>query len=144
MAPLLAPLGWIYFFFAFHTVMWSKVYAEEKKPDTGGDLWILALKQMFWGLALFVIIMAGVLSELDNHWPATCTLGAITVVIWGQNRFEHFVFDGLPLEYNTQGLKNMMSCSEKFTGIPYVPREILLLKGYKLDGPNSMQQYHRR
>jgi len=65
-------------------------FAEIKKPDLGGDFWVLSLQQTMVAALLYSLIMSGVLlNKASNVGPAIISIAATVYVIWSMVRFGH-------------------------------------------------------
>jgi len=100
-SPLVVVFSLIYFSIAPVTYGYLLVFAETKKPDLGGEFWIQALQQLFMILALYVILMVGVLlAKVNGNWvgpPAAAGL-SLLAIYWAFLRVSSLAFESLPLE----------------------------------------------
>mmetsp|Transcript_42128 Transcript_42128/g.91438 ORF Transcript_42128/g.91438 Transcript_42128/m.91438 type:complete len:811 (+) Transcript_42128:113-2545(+) len=97
------------FIFAFITLALSQatytylvVYAEKKKPDTGGLLWVHGINQLFMVITIYILLMTGVLQMLSQNrrWlgPPLVALASVVALYAGKVRVDSLAFDVLPLE----------------------------------------------
>ena len=60
------------------------LFGETKKADTGGVFWLQATEQLFLVLAIYVMLMVGVLRGLTQNGfysgPPACALGSLAVL----------------------------------------------------------------
>eukprot|EP00933_Yihiella_yeosuensis_P018598 TRINITY_DN15207_c0_g2_i1.p1 TRINITY_DN15207_c0_g2~~TRINITY_DN15207_c0_g2_i1.p1 ORF type:complete len:836 (-),score=113.83 TRINITY_DN15207_c0_g2_i1:245-2752(-) len=100
-SPLILLFSGVYFSLASMVFTYLLVFAETKKPDTGGLMWMQALNQLFLVLLLYIFLMTGVLHMLDPHQsegPAILAFTSILGLYWAKHRVDGLAFDILPLE----------------------------------------------
>lgn len=97
------------FIFAFITLALSQatytylvVYAEKKKPDTGGLLWVHGINQLFMVITIYILLMTGVLQMLSQNrrWlgPPLVALASVVALYAGKVCVDSLAFEVLPLE----------------------------------------------
>lgn len=111
LSPLLAVLTFINFAFCRLAYGWLLIFAECRKPDSGGVFYVNQLNQLFFGVALYCVLMIGVLlNRASDNIPGI--MGVVALVItckawWDFRRFNGW--DSIPYEMlmpaNMQGLK---------------------------------------
>jgi len=83
-SPLICIFSWIYYRLGSITYTYLLCKAETKKPDIGGYFWVQALDQTMFGLALFVVLMVGILEErAATVKPGLVAGSSMFVVYWG-------------------------------------------------------------
>jgi len=101
-SPLIIVFSLIYFGLGQFTYGYLVVFAESKKADTGGFLWLQSLSQLFWVLAIYVLLMTGVLQMLSQHdyWigPPLTALSSLFILFWARRKVNNLAFDALPLD----------------------------------------------
>jgi len=109
------------FFFSFVLLTLSQatytylvVYAEAKKPDTGGLLWVNGINHLFMVITIYILLMTGVLQMLSHsrRWlgPPLVALASLVVLYLGKVRVDSLAFDVLPLE---EVVRTSRKCTEK-------------------------------
>eukprot|EP00928_Gymnodinium_smaydae_P078981 TRINITY_DN63019_c0_g1_i1.p1 TRINITY_DN63019_c0_g1~~TRINITY_DN63019_c0_g1_i1.p1 ORF type:complete len:933 (-),score=229.92 TRINITY_DN63019_c0_g1_i1:79-2877(-) len=90
-SPLICLLTLVYFWVGGITYTYLLCFAETRKPDLGGLFWVQALRQMFVGLLLFVLLMVGVLEErAATVKPGLFAAGSLVLLYWGWLRLNSF------------------------------------------------------
>ncbi|CAJ1364617.1 unnamed protein product [Effrenium voratum] len=101
-SPLILVFTWIYFFLAQFVYGYMLLFCESKKPDTGGVFWVQAMEQMFLILAIYVMLMVGVLRALarEGIWagPPAAACASLLVIYMARREVNNLAFDTLPLE----------------------------------------------
>jgi len=100
-SPLMLPFAWVYFSIGRVSYGYLLVHAESRKPDLGGVFWVEAMHRMFFTLALFVVLMTGVLvAHFGTFWngPAAASLLALPAVYYCWTRANSYEWRTLPLE----------------------------------------------
>ena len=64
--PVILVFAWLYCTVGASTYGYLLVFAETKKPDMGGSFWVKSLRHLFAGLAIYVLLMVGLLSRLSD------------------------------------------------------------------------------
>lgn len=109
-SPLILVFTWIYFFLAQFVFGYLLLFCESKKPDTGGVFWIQATEQLFLVLAIYVMLMVGVLRELNKNgiWagPPAVAFCSLLVLYWARHGVKNLAFDTLPLEEVVKAFKD--------------------------------------
>merc|ERR1712151_95175 len=65
-SPVITLPAWILFYIARLVHGELLVFVEKKKPDLGGYFWVEAIKQMFIGLLIYLLLMFGILSTYSS------------------------------------------------------------------------------
>jgi len=104
-SPLIVVPAWIYFCIGRTTYGYLLVYCEVKKPDLGGHFWVEAVKQLFFALILYVLLMTGVLashcgrkSVWEQFGPPVAAFLAMVVIFLQYRRVLQLSWECLPLE----------------------------------------------
>eukprot|EP00913_Durusdinium_trenchii_P009533 g8959.t1 len=109
-SPLILVFTWIYFFLAQFVFGYLLLFCESKKPDTGGVFWVQATEQLFLVLAIYVMLMVGVLRGLTRNgiWagPPMATLASLMVLYVARRDLKNLAFDTLPLEEVVKAFKD--------------------------------------
>lgn len=109
-SPLILVFTWIYFFLAQFVFGYLLLFCESKKPDTGGVFWVQATEQLFLVLAIYVMLMVGVLRGLTRNgiWagPPMATLASLMVLYVARQDLKNLAFDTLPLEEVVKAFKD--------------------------------------
>lgn len=109
-SPLILVFTWIYFFLAQFVFGYLLLFCETKKPDTGGVFWIQATEQLFLVLAIYVMLMVGVLRGLNKNgiWagPPAVAFCSLLVLYWARRGVKNLAFDTLPLEEVVKAFKD--------------------------------------
>lgn len=90
-----------YAFFAIATVThaYLVVYAEDRKPDLGGEFWVLSLRHVFFAMTVYVLLMTGTLSlKAEGRYAAVVTLCSLLLLFAGWHRLKQFNWEILPFE----------------------------------------------
>jgi len=98
--PILA-LAWVYFALRRVVLSYLVCFAEPKQADLGGAIWVAALKQVFAGLFVYILMMLGVISAHSKGHPGpfVFALPTLPLVAIAWNRFDsQYRWEGLPLE----------------------------------------------
>eukprot|EP00928_Gymnodinium_smaydae_P004242 TRINITY_DN11468_c0_g2_i1.p1 TRINITY_DN11468_c0_g2~~TRINITY_DN11468_c0_g2_i1.p1 ORF type:complete len:862 (-),score=145.20 TRINITY_DN11468_c0_g2_i1:76-2661(-) len=105
------------------------VTVETKKADTGGLFWVEALKQIYFAIFLYIVLMTAILTQKQAPGPAMLAGGSFFVFYQSFDRFSTFVWERLPLEQvaaESRGDKAMERYHEQGRGGVYVQRECIL------------------
>lgn len=79
------------------------VFAETKKPDLGGLFWVASLRQIFFALGLYVVLMVGVLSQQQQgRLPAIAAASSTLLLVVAWRRFRELNWEALPFESVTE------------------------------------------
>jgi len=109
-SPLILVFTWIYFFLAQFVFGYLLLFCETKKPDTGGVFWLQAMEQLFLVLAIYVMLMVGVLRGLNKNgiWagPPVVALASLAVLYVARREVKNLAFDTLPLEEVVKAFKD--------------------------------------
>jgi len=100
-SPLILIFSIAYFCIGRITYGYLLVYAEERKPDLGGLFWVEAVRQVFFILVLYILLMTGVLagqSQTYQSYPAALAFGAFLPLYGMYYRITSFEWETLPLE----------------------------------------------
>lgn len=80
-SPVICMVAWIFFRIGRLTYGYLIVHAETKKPDTGGMFWVEALRQVCFGLGVYVILTVGVLlRRAASFGPALVAASTLPVL----------------------------------------------------------------
>mmetsp|Transcript_44248 Transcript_44248/g.137241 ORF Transcript_44248/g.137241 Transcript_44248/m.137241 type:complete len:520 (+) Transcript_44248:182-1741(+) len=75
------------------------VFAESRKPDSGGAIWVAQLKHLQQGLFLFVAIMVGILlARAESTRPGLFAASSFGLLFGSHLRFRGINWELLPLE----------------------------------------------
>lgn len=99
-------------------------FAEEKKADLGGLLFVRACRHLFIGNIIYVLLMTGVLYDrASSGIPSFVSAAALFYVSWSMKRFEaRFLYEKLPFE---EMLREGATSKHRGEGLPYVQPEWL-------------------
>jgi len=101
-SPLIFVFTWVYFFLAQFVYGYLLLFCESKKPDTGGIFWVQAMDQLFIVLAIYVMLMVGVLRALtkEDIWlgPPAAAFASLLVLYMARREVNNLAFETLPLE----------------------------------------------
>mmetsp|Transcript_43387 Transcript_43387/g.139456 ORF Transcript_43387/g.139456 Transcript_43387/m.139456 type:complete len:820 (-) Transcript_43387:114-2573(-) len=100
-SPLILVFAIVYFAIGRVTYGYLLVHVETKKPDLGGLFWMEAVQQVFFILALFVLLMTGVLAGQGKTYmsgPAAVAFSASLALYAMWYRINSFEWETLPLE----------------------------------------------
>jgi len=100
-SPLVVVFALPYFCLGQMVYGYLIVFAESKKPDLGGEMWIQTMGQLFSVLLLYVLLMVGVLlAKLNGDWlgPPSAAASAILPLYWTWFRVNSLAYESLPLE----------------------------------------------
>jgi len=80
-------------------------FAETKKEDLGGVFWVSALKQTFFGLVIYILLMSGVLyGRASSGIPSAIAFVSIFYLWWSYSRFlAAFSWEKLPFQEMVEG-----------------------------------------
>mmetsp|Transcript_79476 Transcript_79476/g.192566 ORF Transcript_79476/g.192566 Transcript_79476/m.192566 type:complete len:295 (+) Transcript_79476:1-885(+) len=74
-------------------------FAETKKHDLGGPFFIEQMKQVQFGLVLYILLMMGVFARRAGSWlPVIIAAGALLPVLYAFKRIYALAWEFLPLE----------------------------------------------
>lgn len=80
-SPVICVVAWIFFRIGRLTYGYLIVHAETKKPDTGGMFWVEALRQVCFGLGVYVVLTVGVLfRRAASFGPALIAASTLPVL----------------------------------------------------------------
>lgn len=101
-SPLIFVFAFISLTLSQATYTYLVVYAETKKPDTGGVLWVNGINHLFLVITIYILLMTGVLQMLSQsrQWlgPPLVALASLAILYLGKMRVDTLAFDVLPLE----------------------------------------------
>lgn len=112
-SPLILAFATVYFAIGRMTYGYLLVYAERKKPDLGGPVFVEAMRQVLFVLLVYVLEMTGVLlrhsqkasatSFSEAPWsamngPPIIAASSVVAVYWAWRRLDSYAWDSLPLE----------------------------------------------
>eukprot|EP00929_Paragymnodinium_shiwhaense_P097707 TRINITY_DN59330_c0_g1_i1.p1 TRINITY_DN59330_c0_g1~~TRINITY_DN59330_c0_g1_i1.p1 ORF type:complete len:840 (+),score=196.89 TRINITY_DN59330_c0_g1_i1:126-2645(+) len=99
-SPLILAVAGVYFTLGSMTFSYLVVFAEKKKPDTGGAFWITGVKQVLFGLVIFVLLMTGILMSRYQlgRGPAVLSASSLLAITMYFRRFNSMIWDKLPFE----------------------------------------------
>lgn len=108
-SPLILLCAIPYFALGRVTYGYLLVHVEVKKPDLGGEFWAESVRQLFVVLAMYVLMMSGVLAahagahdgpaaDAPGSGPALAALAALLGLFWSWQRINVFAWESLPLE----------------------------------------------
>mmetsp|Transcript_66732 Transcript_66732/g.118038 ORF Transcript_66732/g.118038 Transcript_66732/m.118038 type:complete len:819 (-) Transcript_66732:52-2508(-) len=127
-SPLILVFSWVSFGLGQFTYGYLVVFAESKKPDTGGFLWLQAVNQLFWVLAIYVLLMTGVLQMISVHrdWvgPPVAALASLGVLFWARCQVDNLAFEALPLDEVVRASRERTKSEEPSQG-QYVQPECI-------------------
>mmetsp|Transcript_133012 Transcript_133012/g.331907 ORF Transcript_133012/g.331907 Transcript_133012/m.331907 type:complete len:937 (+) Transcript_133012:77-2887(+) len=63
LSPLICVVAFMTFALMRLVVGYQVVFAETHKPDLGGDFWVMSLKQVQYGVLIYILCMVGMLAE---------------------------------------------------------------------------------
>lgn len=80
-SPVICVVAWIFFRIGRLAYGYLVLHVETKKPDTGGMFWVEALRQVCFGLAVYVTLTVGVLLRRGaSYGPAFVAAGTLPVL----------------------------------------------------------------
>jgi len=101
-SPLILAFSFISLSLSHASYTYLVVYAESKKPDTGGVLWVHGISYLFLVILMYILLMTGVLQMLSSSgkWlgPPVVALASTVALYAGKHRVDSLAFDVLPLE----------------------------------------------
>lgn len=101
-SPLILVFSFISLSLSHASYTYLVVYAESKKPDTGGVLWVHGISYLFLVILMYILLMTGVLQMLSSSgkWlgPPVVALASTFALYAGKHRVDSLAFDVLPLE----------------------------------------------
>eukprot|EP00931_Biecheleriopsis_adriatica_P078800 TRINITY_DN52215_c0_g1_i1.p1 TRINITY_DN52215_c0_g1~~TRINITY_DN52215_c0_g1_i1.p1 ORF type:complete len:883 (+),score=166.90 TRINITY_DN52215_c0_g1_i1:51-2699(+) len=100
-SPLTFLFTWFWFVIAQTVFSYLLIFGESKKPDSGGFFWLQVLEQLFVVLALYVVLMVGVLHALGEGFvigPPAVAFSSLLCLYAARWRVKTLVFDHLPME----------------------------------------------
>jgi len=93
---------WTLIYFVFARVCYTYLFmeAEGRKPDLGGVFWVTQLRNILHSLALFIILMAGVLAQRANSFVPSLIAGSSLVYwYWSLGHFRReFKWEDIPID----------------------------------------------
>mmetsp|Transcript_67079 Transcript_67079/g.127736 ORF Transcript_67079/g.127736 Transcript_67079/m.127736 type:complete len:821 (-) Transcript_67079:44-2506(-) len=93
---------WTFINFAICRLIYGYLipFAETRKPDLGGVIWVHQLKHVFAGNMIYCLVMAGVLfGRTSSKGPGIIALTSLLYVTWSYNRFcTRFSWERLTIE----------------------------------------------
>ncbi|CAE7757141.1 unnamed protein product [Symbiodinium necroappetens] len=98
--PLILIFAWLYCTIGSLSYGYLLIYAETKKPDMGGSFWVKSLRHLFAGLAIYVLLMVGLLSRAcgpSREAPLVAALALLALGL-GFHRFSALSWETLPFE----------------------------------------------
>mmetsp|Transcript_76031 Transcript_76031/g.180944 ORF Transcript_76031/g.180944 Transcript_76031/m.180944 type:complete len:765 (+) Transcript_76031:130-2424(+) len=96
-SPLICLLTWIDFQICHLCYGYLLFYAETKKSDQGGEIWVEQLRHIFVALGLYSLLMTGVLIEKGTPAAAVIAFAASCRLPWYGYRFEQLMWRNLPI-----------------------------------------------
>lgn len=99
LTPLITLLGLVNCMMCRMVYGYLVAFAEVRKPDTGGFLWVSQLKSVLHGLFLFVALMVCVLSQrAADLGPCLVAAGSLAVLFWYYWQFQAIRWEILSLD----------------------------------------------
>jgi hypothetical protein len=101
--PIVIFAAWLQFCLGRLVYGYLVVFAETKKPDLGGIFWVDSLRQVFFGLLVFVVLMFGVLLSKAGPGqygsaPSLAVFAALIPLYVAWARFNDLAWEQLPLQ----------------------------------------------
>jgi hypothetical protein len=88
LSPPITILAFVNFFVCRNVYGYLLNFAEMKKPDLGGVFWVSACHHLHVGLALYSVVMTGVLyGRSANSYPALISAPTLLYVFWKSHRY---------------------------------------------------------
>lgn len=97
-SPSIILIAWVTMFIGEIVYAYLLFNVETKKADTGGRFWIEVMTQMFLALALYSVLMIGILCRQKLVGPSMLAALSLVVLFRAYERFQNLAWERLPLE----------------------------------------------
>ncbi|CAE7150602.1 unnamed protein product [Symbiodinium necroappetens] len=95
--PLVLLVAFVYFLLERFAHGYLFMAAEPRQGDTGGEIFVQALKQVHVGLMIYVLLMVGVLGARGAEFSLPLVV-LLLVVMWSLHGMEGYLWANLPLD----------------------------------------------